>query len=428
MEKIHSKQNGNIRNECGYKLHSENYNPFSRLRQFRKLDKVLAMREDWIQPILDEARSKGLERTARVYPEAGGKIRIEGKEVLNFSSNDYLDLARHRHVMDCSREALDQYGIGSTASRLVTGTLPIHEELEARIAEKKGYPAALVFGSGYMANAGTIPVLVGRNDLIFADKLVHASMIDACKLSGAKLVRFAHNDAEALEKRLEQYAASEGRKLVITESVFSMDGDIAPLTEITVLAEKYGAMVMIDEAHASGAFGPKGAGLIREHGLQNSVTVSMGTMSKAMSGYGGFVACSSTLRKLLINSARAFIYTTAPPPAVIGAALGIMDVLDSSPRLGSILQANAEYFRSLLHADGLDTMQSQSQIIPIMIGDNETAMALSHKLREEGIITAAIRPPTVPSGSARLRISITLAHHVDDLDRAAKAIIKAVKS
>ncbi len=386
------------------------------------------MREDWIQPLLDEAKSKGLERNARVYPEAGGIIKIDGKEVLNFSSNDYLDLARHPHVLDGAREALDQYGTGSTASRLVTGTLPIHEELEARLAKEKGYPAALVFGSGYMANAGTIPVLAGRGDLIFADKLVHASMIDACNLSGAKLVRFAHNDGAALKQRLEQYATDDCRKLIITESVFSMDGDLAPLPQITGLAEKYGAMLMVDEAHASGTFGPNGAGLVREHGLEKSVTVSMGTMSKAMAGYGGFVACSENLRKLLINSARAFIYTTAPPPAVIGAALGALDVLEASPRLGNILQANADYFRSLLHEAGLDTLQSQSQIIPIIIGDNEKAVAISHTLREQGIIAAAIRPPTVPAGSARLRISITLAHLVDDLERAAKLIIAAVKN
>ncbi len=386
------------------------------------------MREDWIQPILDEAKSNGLERNARVFPETGGKIKVDGKEVLNFSSNDYLDLARHRHVMDCAREALDQYGIGSTASRLVTGTLPIHEELETRLAKEKGYESSLVFGSGYMANAGTIPVLAGRDDLIFADKLVHASMIDACKLSGARLVRFAHNDVLALEKRLEQYADGSGRKLVITESVFSMDGDIAPLADIAALAEKHEAMLMVDEAHSTGTFGPHGAGLVREHGLENSVTVSMGTMSKAMAGYGGFVACSEKLRNLLVHSSRAFIYTTAPPPAVIGAALGIMDVLEASPRLGNILQANADYFRSLLHATDLDTLQSQSQIIPIVIGDNEKAVAVSQKLREQGIIAAAIRPPTVPSGSARLRLSITLAHHVDDLEHAANLIVDAVKT
>ena len=386
------------------------------------------MREDWIQSILGEAKSQGLERMARVYPDVGGKLTIDGKEILNFSSNDYLDLAHHRHVMDRSREALDRYGVGSTASRLVTGTLPIHEELEDRLAREKGYPSALVFGAGYMANAGTIPVLAGRDDLIFADKLVHASMIDACKLSGAKLVRFAHNDAVALEKRLEQFTDPECRKLIITESVFSMDGDLAPLEEIAALAEKHGAMLLVDEAHASGTFGPNGAGLVREHGLEKSVTVSMGTLSKALAGYGGFVACSENLRKLLVQSARAFIYTTAPPPAVIGAALGAMDVLEASPNLGNILQANADYFRSLLHDAGLDTLQSQSQIIPIVIGENEEAVAASLRLREEGIIASAIRPPTVPAGSARLRISITLAHHVDDLERAAQQIIKVAKA
>jgi 8-amino-7-oxononanoate synthase len=390
-------------------------------------DKVPPMREDWVQKILDEARSKGLERTARVYPAAGGIIKIDGREVLNFSSNDYLDLARHPHVIDRSREALDLYGVGTSSSRLVTGTLPIHEELEARLATEKGYDSALVFGSGYMANAGTIPVLAGRDDIIFADKLVHASMIDACRISGAKLVRFAHNDARALEKRLEQFPAANNRRLIITESVFSMDGDIAPLKEIAAIAENHDVMLMVDEAHACGTFGPNGTGLIRELGLESRVTVSMGTMSKAMAGFGGFVACSENLRKLLVHSARAFIYTTAPPPAVIGAAIGAMDVLEASPKLGNILQANADYFRNLLHEAELDTLQSQSQIIPIVIGDNEKAVAISQKLREQGIIAAAIRPPTVPAGSARLRISITLAHLVDDLERAAKLIIEAVK-
>ncbi len=385
------------------------------------------MRENWIQPNLDEARRNGLERTARAYPATGGKIVIDGRELLNFSGNDYLDLAHHPHIVERAREALEQYGAGSTASRLVTGTLPIHEELEERLAREKGFESALVFGAGYMAKAGTIPVLAGRDDLIIADKLVHASMIDACRLSGARLVRFAHNDTDALEQRLAQYAEADCRKLIITESVFSMDGDLAPLKEIAALAGKYNAMLMVDEAHASGTFGPNGAGLIREHGLEHSVTVSMGTMSKAFAGFGGFVACSSMLRQLLINSARAFIYTTAPPPAVIGAALGALDVLEASPNLGNILQANADYFRTMLHEAGLDTLQSKSQIIPIVIGKNEKTVAVSHKLREQGILAAAIRPPTVPAGSARLRISVTLAHHVDDLDRAAETIINIIK-
>jgi 8-amino-7-oxononanoate synthase len=383
--------------------------------------------EHWIAPLLKEARSNALERSAVVFPESGGKINHEGRDLLNFSSNDYLDLVRHPHVIDRSRKALEKYGVGSTASRLVTGTLPIHEELEERLAKEKGYESALVFGSGYMANVGTIPVLAGRNDMIFADKLVHASMIDACRLSGGKLIRFSHNDPASLEQRLEQHTEDEGRRLIISESVFSMDGDLAPLEDLAQLAKKYGAMLMVDEAHATGAFGSYGAGLIREAGLEESVTVSMGTLSKALAGYGGFVACSSALRSLLINSARAFIYTTAPPPAVIGAALGAMDVLEENSNLGNVLQANANYFRSLLHDGGLDTLNSQSQIIPVVIGDNDKAIAASQTLREQGLIAAAIRPPTVPAGSARLRLSVTLGHTMEDLERAAKLIIGSAK-
>ena len=385
------------------------------------------MNENWISAILEEARSQGLERQARVYPKCGGKITIDGREILNFSSNDYLNLVRHPHVIDCAQQALEKYGTGAGGSRLVTGTLPIHEELESRLAKEKGYPAALLFGSGYMANAGVIPVLAGRDDLIFADKLVHASMIDACKLSGAKLIRFAHNDVQSLENRLGSFPSAGNRRLIITESVFSMDGDIAPLKEIAALAEKHEAMLMVDEAHASGTFGPHGAGLIREYGLEQSVTVSMGTLSKAFSGYGGYIACSENLRKLLVQSSRAFIFTTAPPPAVIGAALGALDVFEANPNLGPCLQANAAYFRDLLHAGGLDTLQSASQIIPVVIGDNEKALAVSQKLRKCGIIAAAIRPPTVPAGTARLRLSVTLAHHLDDLEFAAKQIITAVQ-
>lgn len=384
--------------------------------------------EQWIIPLLEEARANGLERQTRVYPSSGGKFTLDGRDVINFSSNDYLDLVRHPHVIERSRQALELYGTGATSSRLVSGTLPIHAELEARIAKEKGYPAALVFGSGFLTNAGTIPVLAGRDDLIFADKLVHASMIDACQLSGAKLIRFAHNDVESLEKRLQDFPGTGRRKLILTESVFSMDGDLAPLRDIAALAETYEAMLMVDEAHASGTFGPHGAGLIREFGLEKSVNASMGTISKALGGYGGFIACSENLRKLLVQSARALIFTTSLPPAVIGAAHGAMDVLDASPNLGACLQANADYFRNLLKDGGLDTLQSESQIIPVLIGENAKAVAVSQKLREKGIIAPAIRPPTVPAGTARLRLSVTLAHLLDDLETAAHHIIEAVKT
>ncbi len=386
------------------------------------------MQEEWIHSILEEARRHGLERQARVYPACGGKIAIEGGTLLNFASNDYLDLARHPHVADRARQALERYGAGATASRLVVGSLPIHEELEARLAREKGTPAALLFGSGYMANAGTLPVLVGRGDLVFADKLVHASLIDACRLSGATLIRFAHNDVHSLEARLQSRPAAGRRKLILTESVFSMDGDLAPLGEIAALAERHGAMLMVDEAHASGIFGPHGAGRICEYGLEKKVTVSMGTLSKAFGGYGGFVACSAGLRDLLVHSARAFIFTTAPPPAVVGAALGALDVLAADPSLGVRLLANATFFRGCLQSAGLDTAQSASQIIPVLLGENERALTVARTLRERGIVVAAIRPPTVPAGTARLRLSVTLAHTRADLDGAAKQIASAVQA
>ena len=385
------------------------------------------MNEKWIQSQLKQYAENGLKRAARCYPETGGKITINGTEYCNFSSNDYLDLAHHPHAIESARQALEKYGTGATASRLVSGTLPIHEELEERLANEKGYEASLVMGAGYLANAATIPVLVGRNDFIFADKWVHASMIDACKLSGAKLIRFAHNDLQSLADRLDQFPAQNNRRLILTESVFSMDGDLAPLTEIAALATQHEAMLMVDEAHSTGIFGSHGAGRIRELNLEKSVTVSMGTLSKALAGSGGFVACSQSLRTLLIHSARAFIYTTAPPPAVVGAALGVLDILKATPTLGNILLANADYFRSLLHSGQLDTLQSQSQIIPIVVGENSRAVALSKKLYEQGIIAPAIRPPTVPEGTARIRLSITLAHHVDDLERTAEIIIKTLK-
>lgn len=385
------------------------------------------MHDNWIQPILDQATAKGLNRAAVAYPQTGGRIMVEGRELLNFSSNDYLDLAHHPHVVECAQRALIQYGTGATASRLVTGTLPIHEELEARLAASKGCATALLFGSGYTANAGTIPALAGRGDTILADKLVHASMIDACRLSEAKLVRFRHNDPDALEQRLATLADAPGRKLVLIESVYSMDGDLAPLEEIARLTETYGAMLMIDEAHAAGIFGPHGAGRVRELGLERQTTVSMGTLSKAFAGSGGYIAGSEALRNLLVSTSRAFIYTTAPAPATVGAALGALDVLDATPTLGNVLRANADYFRGQLNAAGFDTLQSDSQIIPIVIGDNQQTLTAARRLRDAGILAAAIRPPTVPPGTARLRLSVTLAHTIDDLDRATETLARILR-
>ena len=381
-------------------------------------------RESWMEPELEALQQTHLLRTARAWPEVGGRVRMDGRELLNFSSNDYLNLARHPAVGTAAQRAVQQFGAGATASRLVAGTLPLHEEVEARLAQLKSYPAALLFGSGYLTNAGTIPALVGRDDAIFADRLAHASLLDAAQLSRATLHRYRHHDPQQLDDLLARQGGS-GRKLVVTESVFSMDGDLAPLPEIAAVAEQHGALLLVDEAHATGVFGPGGSGLIREHKLEAAVNVAMGTLSKALGGYGGFVACSEILRAWLVNRARAFIFTTAPPPAILGAALGALELLQANPGWGEELLRRAAGFRKKLQAAGLDTMQSASQIIPILVGDNARALALAAGLRERGLLAVAIRPPTVPEGTARLRFSITLAHTEADLARAAEIISAA---
>ena len=382
--------------------------------------------ESWISERLSDLSKSHLDRRVQVYPEAGGKIRMGDRAYLNFSSNDYLDLSRHPDVVAKAAEALRVAGCGATASRLLTGTLAWHDELEQKLARYKGYPCALLFGSGFLANVGTIPALMGKNDQIFADKLVHASILDAVMLSRAKLYRFRHNDVEHLEQLLKKNTTS-GRKLIVTESVFSMDGDIAPLQDIANVAQRHGAMVMIDEAHATGVFGPKGSGLVKEWGLEPLINISLGTLSKAFGGYGGFVACSKQVRAFLINHARSFIYSTALAPPVVAAALGALQVIEGSGELGAQLLTNAAAFRNLLEEGGLNTGNSASQIIPIMVGENSKTLAISSKLREQGIIGVAIRPPTVPQGTARIRLSVTLAHTREDLEHVAQVIISTAQ-
>ena len=381
--------------------------------------------EEWIADALAQLSAKSLERRPGVYPQAGGKIVIDGKSFLNFSSNDYLDLAGRPGMIAPSREALERYGCGATASRLVCGTLDVHRELEEGVASLKGYPSAIVFGSGFLTNVGLLPALVGRDDHVFADKLVHASIIDGVLLSRANLHRFRHNDAGHLDQLLQKCPAG-GRRLVVTESVFSMDGDLAPLAEIAEAAARHGAMSMVDEAHATGIFGPGGSGLIREHRLEEHVNVSMGTLSKALGGYGGFAACSEALSRLLLNHARAFIYTTGLPPAVVGSGLAALRILREESDLGARLLENTAAFRKRLQGAGLDTGGSQSQIVPIIIGENRKALEAAERLKAKGLLAVAIRPPTVPEGTARLRLSVTLAHTPQDLEWAADRIIETL--
>ncbi|MBU4199921.1 MAG: 8-amino-7-oxononanoate synthase [Verrucomicrobia bacterium] len=383
----------------------------------------MAAREDaWIAE-LQQLRDRGLERQIRQYPEAGGKIRVDDRLLLNFSSNDYLGLARNPDVMASSESALRRWGAGSGASRLVTGSLPCHDELDQRLAVCKGYPAALVFGSGFLANVGIIPALLERTDWIVVDRLAHASLIDAAILSRAVLHRFQHNDAVHLDAILGK-KPSAVKCLIVTESVFSMDGDLAPLKAIADVAQRHEALLMVDEAHATGIFGPGGGGLVRELNLESCVAIAMGTLSKALGSYGGFVACSETLRSILVNRARSLIFSTSLPPAVIGAALGALQYLETHPSLGAMLLDRSARFRARLHAAGFQTGGSASQIIPLIVGDNHKTLRFAQRLQKHGILTVAIRPPTVPPGTARLRLSVTLDHSPEDLEQAADILVR----
>ncbi len=368
-------------------------------------------------------RAQALERRLAVNTPVNDRIERDGEVFVNFASNDYLGLARHPEVIAGAESALRQYGTGAASSRLVTGTLPCHEALETALAELKGHARALVFSSGYHANLAAVTALVGRGDCVFLDRLCHASLIDGAILSRADLRRFAHNDAGHLDDLLKK-APARCKRLVVTESVFSMDGDTAPLPDICRVAEARGAMLMVDEAHATGVQGPGGAGLISKLGLQGGVNLGMGTLSKALGGLGGFLACSETMMAWLVNVARPFIFSTALPPAAAGAALAALAVLKKQPGLGASLLERAARFRARLNAAGIDTGSSTTQIVPVMAGSNQGALDFAAALRARGIFAAAIRPPTVPDGTARIRLSITLEHSPDVLDRAADAIIE----
>ena len=369
-----------------------------------------------IREQLDSIASAGLERKLTDLEETGGKISIQGRDVLNFSSNDYLNLAKHPEVIKASQEAIARYGCGSTASRLMTGNLKIHGELEAALAELLGKEAALVFGSGFLTNQGVITALTDKNYLIFADKLNHASLIDGVRLSGASCFRYRHKDMAHLEKLLKK-ADPQTEKIIISDSIFSMDGDIAPLADLVELAKKYKTNLFIDEAHAIGIFG-NGGGILKEMGLSHEADLISGTLSKALGSYGGFVACSAEMRKLLINKARSFIYSTGLPPACLGAALEAISKINSLP-LGVDLQELSKEFHQMLRDSGLSLPEYESQIIPIHVGDNRKAVAFSEDLLEHGLLCTAVRPPTVPKGTARLRLTVSLAHSSSDLKNAA---------
>ena len=366
-------------------------------------------------------------RLRRVENDQGPTLLLDGQEVVNFSSNNYLGIANHPALADAAKRAIDRYGCGSGASRLISGNMALHEELENRLATFKNTEAALVFNSGFQANTGILSTLAGEGDAIFSDALNHASIIDGCRLSRAKTFVYGHGDLGQLEVALKRSDGAH-RRLIVTETIFSMDGDEPPLTTIVDLAERYGAMVMVDEAHATGIFGANGAGLVEKLGLGARVAVQMGTLGKALGGFGAYVAGSRALRDLLINRCRSFIFTTSLPPAVMGMAIAAIDLVEREPERREALWRNCRALQEGLTALGFSLSESQSPILPLVVGDADKCMRFSERLLEKGIFAQGIRPPTVPPGTSRLRITLMATHTRAHIDRALDAFHELKKA
>jgi len=337
------------------------------------------------------------------------RLSVDGRELINFGSNDYLALAADPRLARAVAEAVDGEGGGSGASPLVTGRAAVHRQLEERLAAFEGTEAALVFSSGFAANTGAIAALVGPGDAVYCDRKNHASLFDGCRLSRADVRVYPHGDCQRLASLLEQ-SKEYRRRLIVTDGLFSMDGDLAPLVELADLAEAFDAMLLVDEAHATGVFGRHGRGVAEHLGVENRVHVRIGTLSKALGCMGGFVAGSRALIEWLVNRARPYVFSTAAPAANAAAAVAALDIVQQEPQRRETLLARAESLRAEIAQRGWNTGSSASQIIPIIVGDPERAVSLSVKLRERGLFVPAIRPPTVPEGEACLRISLTAGH------------------
>ncbi|MDD2581877.1 MAG: 8-amino-7-oxononanoate synthase [Desulfuromonadaceae bacterium] len=376
-----------------------------------------------IQDELEDIRSHGLLRSTRMISgRQAARVTCDGHELLLLCSNNYLGLADHPALAAASIAAIQKYGTSSGASRLVSGTMELHERLESAVADFKKSEAALIFNSGHAANTGIIPALVGRDDVVFSDRLNHASIVDGILLSGAHLVRYRHNDYEQLGVLMEKHA--KGRCLVVSDGVFSMDGDIAPLAELVKLKHKYGALLMIDDAHGSGVLGAYGRGSAELLGVAHGVDIQMGTFGKALGSYGAYAAVSAELRDLLINRARSFIFSTSLPPAVLAASLAAVELVQSPE--GDVLReklcANSRFFRDSLTGAGFSIPDGSTQIVPIVIGSAVTTMQFSEALLAEGLFAQGIRPPTVPAGTSRLRFTLMATHTHADLAGAIERI------
>ena len=385
----------------------------------------MTKRLEWVQQELDGLRDAGLYNNIRTLGSPQGAwLLVDGSKVLNFCSNNYLGLANHPVIIKAAKEALDRYGSGPGAVRSIAGTMDIHLELEKRLAAFKGVEAAITFQSGFCANLATIPALVGKEDVIFSDELNHASIIDGSRLSGARIVKFAHADPADLEKVIKENAGTYRRALMITDGVFSMDGDVAPLDKEYEVTNAHDVMLMVDDAHGEGVLGRGGRGIVDHYGLHGKVDEELGTLSKAFGGVGGVVAGNAKIIEWLRQRGRPFLFSSAVTPPDVAACIAAVDLLESSTELVDTLWENARYFKAAMKDYGFDTGVSTTPITPVMLGEAPLAQQFSRELFENGVFAMSLGFPTVPRGKARIRVMISAAHSRADLDQGLAAFKK----
>jgi glycine C-acetyltransferase len=383
---------------------------------------------DWLNQEIDGLKEQGLYNRIRTIGSAQGAwLTVDGKNVLNFCSNNYLGLANHPRVVEAAKEATKKYGVGPAAVRSIAGTMDLHVQLEQRLAKFKGAEDVITFQSGFTANLGTISALVGKEDVIFSDRLNHASIIDGSRLSGAKIIPYEHNDPSALEDAIKDNASNFRRALIVTDGVFSMDGDIAPLPDLVEVAKKYDIVFMVDDAHGEGVLGKGGRGIVDHFNLHGKVDIEVGTMSKAFGVVGGMVAGDKVIIEWLRQRGRPFLFSSAVTAPDAAACLAAVDLLEESTELVDKLWANAKYFKAEMKKLGFDTGVSETPITPVMLGEAPLAQQFSRELFDEGVFAMAIGFPTVAKGKARIRVMISAAHDNDDLGKGLDAFEKVGK-
>jgi len=384
-----------------------------------------------IEDRLNELERRGLSRRLRlVSGPQGPTVLLDGQPVLLLCSNNYLGLADHPQVREAAADAAMRWGVGAGASRLISGTMTIHRRLEERLAEFTGRQSSLLFGSGYLANLGVIGALAGPGDTVFSDELNHASIVDGCRLSRAEVIVYKHCDPEHLLWSMRRHSGrrdGQERRLIVTDSIFSMDGDIAPLQELIELAQAAGARIAVDEAHALGTFGPGGRGALAQAGLEGEVDAIVGTLGKSLGSYGAYVCGDEEMIRYMLNTARSFIFSTAPPPPAVAGALAALELIEQKPHRVERLAANARALRRSLATEGFEVAESDMHIVPLVLGDERDTMRLCQAAIEQGVFAQAIRPPTVAPGSSRLRLAAMASHTASDMRMAASVLAKAAR-